>query len=236
MAAREQAERELRATNEHLRDLSNRLLAVQEEERRSIARELHDQIGQYLTGLKLMLEGIRSRQGKNSRDELTNALSTLDELAESVQELSLSLRPQVLDDMGLLPALLWHIERYRAQTGITVDFRHSGIEERLPAAVETAIYRFVQEALTNIARHAGTKEATLQLLEDAQVSILVEDQGRGFDVEQALADHSSTGLSAMRERMELLGGHFTIESQPGLGTRVMAEVPLDDSGSIDDNA
>jgi PAS domain S-box-containing protein len=236
IAARQAAEEELRITNDHLRALSGRLLAVQEEERHTIARELHDEIGQQLTALRFMLEGLGQDHPGQEIRQRDNMLSVVDNLTTRVRELSLDLRPAMLDDVGLGPALLWLVERYTAQTGIEVNLAHRGMEERLPSSVETALYRIVQEALTNVARHAGVQQATVQVLVDGSVTVLVEDMGKGFDVKEALARHTSTGLSGMRERVELLGGQLTIESQPesrvpGVsqgGTKVIAEIPLED--------
>jgi PAS domain S-box-containing protein len=227
MVARQAAEGELRQSNARLRGLSERLLAVQEEERRTIARELHDEVGQYLTGLRFMLESLGKVTGIPHDPQLANALAVVDDLTTRVRELSLGLRPSMLDDAGLVSALLWHVERYTRQTGIEVTLGHQGLDERLPAPIETAVYRIVQEALTNVARHAETTQVNVQILADGQVTVLIEDAGKGFDVGAVLAHHASTGVSGMRERAELLSGEFLIESQPGEGTRVLVEIPLD---------
>jgi PAS domain S-box-containing protein len=227
IAARKVAEEELRVSNAHLRGLSGRLLAVQEEERRTVARELHDEIGQQLTALRYILD--RPQQPYEGKAiQVSDALVILDSLTDRVRELSLDLRPSMLDDAGLWPGLLWHTERYTSQTGIYVNLAHRGLQERLPAAVETAIYRIVQEALTNVARHADVQQVTVQLMVDSTVTLLIEEAGKGFDVDEALARHTSAGLSGMRERVELLGGQFTIEAEIDKGTRIMAEIPLDD--------
>jgi signal transduction histidine kinase len=136
----------------------------------------------------------------------------------------MDLRPAVLDQYGLLAALRWHIERYGIRTGIKVDLRHEGLEARLPPPVEIAAFRVVQEALTNIARHAETHEAFVQLLADAEaLTVVVRDRGQGFDPASA---NPSSGLSGMRERVELLGGTLTLDSGEGEGTVIAAEVPL----------
>lgn len=227
IARRQEMEEELRVTNEELRALSGQLLAVQEEERRTIARELHDEIGQHLTALRLLLESAGKAIPPPKNSQLANALAVVDDLTARVRELSLDLRPAMLDDLGLAHALLWHTDRYTQQTGIAVILGHQGLEERLPAQVETAVYRIVQEALTNVARHAKTHQATVQILVNAGATVLIEDAGQGFDLGAALARHASTGLSGMRERAERLGGQLIIESAPGGGTRVLAEIPLE---------
>jgi len=144
-----------------------------------------------------------------------------------VREMSLNLRPAMLDDLGLLPTLLWHIERYSALTNIRVAFKHTQLEGRFPPEVETAAYRLVQEALTNAARHADAREVTVRLWATADVlGVQVEDNGVGFDVQAALSAGESSGLSGMRERVALLAGHLNLESSPGAGTCLTAELPL----------
>ncbi len=164
-------------------------------------------------------------------DEVTASLgeaqALVNELMALVRDLSLDLRPAMLDDLGLLPTLLWHFERYTAQTSVCVTFKHSGLEGRFAPEVETAAYRIVQEALTNVARHAGVSEVTVRLWADQDtLGVQIEDQGTGFDPEAALAASATTGLAGMRERAVLLGGQLTVESAPGAGTHVTAELPL----------
>jgi signal transduction histidine kinase len=219
---------ELSRANGALKALSLRLVEVQEAERRFVARELHDEIGQMVTGLKLLLETSLHPSGDEEKQSLDEAIGLINDLMERVRQLSINLRPQMLDDLGLLTALDWNFKRYFKQTGIRVQFRHTPLAERLPAQLETAIFRIVQEALTNVARHAGVKEVTVRLWKDAErAGVQVEDAGAGFDADQAQATRASTGLSAMRERAELLGGEFTLESACGSGTRVTVELPLD---------
>jgi signal transduction histidine kinase len=214
---------------EELRKLSHRLVEVQELERRGIARELHDEIGQILTGLKLALETVALQSPEAMKEALAQPQMLVNELMGRVRELSLDLRPAMLDDLGLLHALLWHFERYSAQTAIRVLFRHAGIEAvRLSAGIETAAYRIVQEALTNAARYANVKEVQVSVSTDAEhLSVWIEDQGSGFDPGEALASASSSGLAGMRERAQLLNGSLNIESEPGQGTRVAALLPLE---------
>jgi signal transduction histidine kinase len=138
------------------------------------------------------------------------------------------LRPADLDQLGLLPALLALLERYTAQTGVLVNFKHQGVERRFAPEVETGAYRIVQEALTNAARHAGVAGVTVRVWTDAdRLNLQIEDQGRGFDPEVALKAPRSSGLIGMQERISLLGGRMSIESSPGAGTTITAELPLD---------
>jgi signal transduction histidine kinase len=207
--------------------LSRRLVEVQEDERRHLARELHDQVGQSLTGLVLQLELCRRLTPAALPGGIDNAQSLANELIAQVRNLSLILRPTVLDDIGLLPALIWHIERYTESTGIRVAFEHTGLERRFPADVETAAYRLAQEALTNVARHAAVGEATVNVWANNEVlCVQVEDRGAGFDPKAALRKHTSIGLAGMRERALLLGGQLTVESSAGEGAQLTAQFPL----------
>lgn len=210
------------ATTE-LRALSRRLLSVQEEERRYLARELHDEIGQTLTGLGFQL----GSEGAVDPRRLTEARRIVRELTDQVRQLSMDLRPAALDRYGLLPTLQWHVERLHAHTGLTVDFGHEGIDRRFPGDVEITAYRIVQEALTNVARHAETNEAAVRVLaEDDRMIIVVRDAGRGFDIAEMGA---SKGFGGMRERVALLGGTLAIDAAPGEGTVISAELPLDEN-------
>jgi len=218
---------EVRAGHERLQTLSRQLVEVQEAERRHIARELHDEVGESLTGLKLLLEMSACLPANEFTASLGEAQALVNELMTRVRDLSLELRPAMLDDLGLLPALLWHFDRYTAQTNVRVIFKHTGLEERRFAPeVETAAYRIVQEALTNVARHAGVSDVTVQLRADQDtLGMQIEDQGTGFDP-GAVAASATTGLAGMRERAGLLGGQLTVESALGVGTCVTAELPL----------
>jgi len=218
---------QVRTGRERLQALSQRLVEVQETERRRIARELHDEIGQVLTGLKLTLDMSMRLPKEATQARFGEVQSMVDDLISRVRELSLELRPAMLDDLGLLPALLWHFERYTSQTHVRVKFEHHGCEERFRPDVETAAYRIVQEALTNVARHAGVGEAKVRLWKNPEALVLqIEDQGDGFDPASVSETGTTSGLSGMRERAVLLGGQLSIESSPGGGTRLTAELPL----------
>ncbi len=223
---------QVRIGHKQLRSLSHRLVEVQENERRHIARELHDEIGQVLTGLKLLLEMSVDLPPDSLEPALKQAVELTDDLMTRVQELSLNLRPTVLDDLGLLRALAWHFNRYTNQTGIHVDFKYLGSERQLTSAVETAAYRIIQESLTNIARYADVNEASVHLwLAQDMLCLLIQDEGIGFDPEAVLTSGTASGLLGMQERAILLGGQLTIESTPEAGTCLTAELPL--SGEYD---
>ena len=222
---------ELSQANAALRAMSLRLVEVQEKERRFVAHELHDQLGQTLTGLKLVLQMSLKPTNPAQAEPFAEALRLIDDLMERIRRLSVDLRPHMLDDLGLVPALEWHFRRFGKQTGIQVQLKRTATFSRLPALIETAAYRIVQEALTNVARHSGAKEAEVRLWADEErLRVQVEDRGKGFSAEQALAARNSTGLAGMRERAELLGGEFTLESSPGSGTLITVELPLPATG------
>lgn len=212
-----------------LQGLSGRLMEVQEAERRHLARELHDEIGQLLTSLRLTLD-VPEPASPAVRERLGKAQGLVQELLDRIRALSLDLRPSILDDLGLLPALLGHIERYTSQTKVRVHLEHSGLDRRFSAETETAVYRIVQEALTNVARHGHVDEVTVRLwATDDVLGVQVEDHGAGFDPGTVLGAGKSGGLAGLRERAALLNGHLTVETRPGLGVRLTAEVPLQGS-------
>jgi len=218
---------EVESARDELRLLSQRLVHVQEMERRRLARELHDEIGQELTALRLNIEQIAAPEEDAARGSAHERVSRL---LRVVRDLSLDLRPTMLDDLGLLPTVLWHLDRYHSASGITVDFRYFGLDgQRFQPEIETAAYRIVQEALTNVLRHSGVKQAQLMIWISEPghyLTIQVEDHGAGFDT--ATVSHmKSSGLSGMRERAMLLGGSLRIQSACGEGTCVTAELPLE---------
>ena len=146
------------------------------------------------------------------------------ELTKQMRQLSMDLRPASLDAYGLLPALRSHVERYNLQTGIMIDLRAEGLNQRFPASIEITTYRIVQEALTNLARHSEASECVVQLVADEQMLMIsIRDGGRGFD--PARIDEGS-GLGGIRERAELLGGTLEIDTAPGAGVRITAEIPI----------
>ncbi len=211
-------------------------MADQEEERKVIARELHDQIGQALTSLRLGLSALAAESDDSGR--LAVAPSRLKDLQDlvadtmhTVRHLALGLRPSVLDDLGLLPALKRCVRVFRSRHKLEIDLQTVGLEERrLPSQVETALYRITQEALTNVVQHAHVSRASLFLGAGPEMVVLiVEDEGRGFEAERVMrgpADEHWLGLYGMRERAELLGGTLTVESAPGAGTSVFAWISV----------
>jgi signal transduction histidine kinase len=223
---------EVRTGHQHLRDLSRRLLEVQETDRRHLATELHDEIGQILTGLKLTLEMTARTNSQTVNASLAKAQALIDDLITRVRGLSLDLRPSMLDDLGLLPTLLWHLERYTSTTGVKVSFDHHGVDgKRFEPQVETAAYRIVQEALTNVARHARVDHARVSIWWTPNTLIIeIQDDGAGFDYEKVIEAGKSIGLGGMHERTILLGGELNIDATPGAGTCIIAELPSGEPG------
>ncbi len=218
---------ELEAANIQLRALSRRLVETQENERREIARELHDEIGQALTGLKLLLKVSAHLSEEDAQINVVEAQALVDELMGKVRQLSLDLRPAMLDDLGLLPALIWHCDRYTSRTQIRVHFQHSGIEKRFTADVETAAYRIIQEALTNTARYADVDEVFVRVIvEEKILTMQIRDHGKGFMPRTVMEPGKSTGLSGMRERAEALGGAIFFEAAPHQGVAINVKIPL----------
>jgi signal transduction histidine kinase len=208
------------------RDAVRRVVQAQEAERARLARELHDETGQALTsillGLKSMEERVESDEGRSAASELRElVVSTL----QDVRRLAVELRPAALDDFGLVPALERLRDTVSEQSAISVDVQSSLGDRRLPADVETMLYRTVQEALTNVVKHADASHVTVRLGHgDGTVVLTVQDDGRGFDPRSAR--DGGLGLAGMRERAALLGGRFTLEASEGAGTMLKAEVPI----------
>ncbi|NPV78229.1 MAG: GAF domain-containing sensor histidine kinase [Anaerolineae bacterium] len=233
---RKRAEAALQEKNTQLAILSHQLVEIQETERRFIALELHDEIGQALTGIRLTLElGMQLPDLEETRVKIAQALKMVDALTGHVKDISHMLRPNLLDDLGLLPALLWLFENFSSQTQIQVSIQHVGISDRrFKPEVEITVYRVVQEALTNIARHSGADCAVVKTWANSHViGVQIEDKGKGFNLNDMMIAKKAIGLTGIRERVRWLGGTMNIESSPDAGTRITAEIPLD-SGSIFD--
>jgi signal transduction histidine kinase len=207
------------------------LVTTQEEERRRIARELHDQLGQQLTALKLGLRSLQEAAHGRSSGQAQQLQDIVDGLGHAVQHLAWELRPTALDDLGLHTALLHYVERWSEYANIEVDFQSIGFEShRVPSHIETTIYRIVQEALTNVLKHAKAERVGLILQRtNDRVLVIVEDDGCGFDAEAMMTSaptKRSLGLLGMQERAALVGGTLHLESAPGRGTTVLVRIPL----------
>jgi len=212
--------------------LLRRLVTAQEEERRRISRELHDHLGQHLAAMTLCIKTLRPAAcGDVARDDLRKLEELTGKLAEEVHHLAWELRPAALDDLGLKAALHKYAEKWSELGGVAVDFHGGGLDrQRLPPEVETTVYRIVQEALTNVLKHAAASRVSVIVeRRRGHVLVIVEDDGRGFDAEAAarsLAAGCGLGLLGMRERVALVGGALDFDSAPGGGATVRARIPV----------
>jgi PAS domain S-box-containing protein len=220
---------ELRASAAELRALATRLSEIREEERRVIARELHDQVGQALTALKLDLAGLRGQLGSGASAEAERRLRAMDGLVdqtlETTRRISATLRPAVLDDLGLPAAIRWQAGEFTQRTGVPCEARLPEEEISIGPAASLALFRILQEALTNVARHAQARHVRVALARDGEAAVLVvADDGRGYASEE-ISSRRSLGLVGMRERALALGGETIVTGEPGRGTTVRARVP-----------
>ena len=231
---RKQAEARHQSYSRKLQVLSRRLVEAQETERRNLARELHDEIGQALTVMQLNLQALLQTPGMEAlphgRTRLTESLAVAERVLDQVRDISLNLRPSILDDLGLEPALRWYTDRQAALMELKIEFHAAPLEQRLDAVVETECFRVAQEALTNVARHAHAQTVNVELRQEAgQIHLRVRDDGIGFDVaavrERAVRG-ASLGLLSMEERAALAGGGLEFISIPRQGTEVHAWFPL----------
>ena len=229
ITVRKQYEDALKRQQQELRELSARVLEAREEEKTRIARELHDELGQLLTALKMDLAWLRERLPDRELVKKADEMSEmLDKTVGATRRISADLRPLMLDDLGLADAAGWLVDDFGKRSGVRCEFQlaGNGALENASKAVATAVYRALQESLTNIARHSGAKHAWVSLAaEDGVVHFEVEDDGRGIAPED-LAKARSLGLKGMRERVAYLGGSIDVARAPRGGTRVRARVPL----------
>ncbi len=213
-----------------LRELSAKLLDIQEEERRRLSRGLHDELGQTLTALRIEVSHALSKAvTPEVRERLERARALAERCVQTVRDISLVLRPALLDDLGLAPALQWQVEDFTRRSGIAGEFHEDGVQERLPDVLKTCVYRVVQEALNNCEKHSGASKAAVNVRQaGGSLSVEVRDDGRGFEVNRNSmpARGEGLGLLGMRERAERLGGSLAIESAPGRGVRVLLDVPV----------
>jgi signal transduction histidine kinase len=210
-----------------LRRLSQQLVRAQEEERRHLSRELHDHLGQMLTALRVEmgnLERLRGASPEVFRDHVLAAKHLAEDSLRSVQDMAMGLRPSMLDDLGLGPALEWQAREFSRRYGVPVEVKLEGEIDGLPDTHRTCIYRVVQEALTNVARHANAGQIRISVHGGRdQASLTVADNGSGFDVKQGQG--KGLGLVGIQERVRELGGTVSWTSQPGRGTVLSAEIP-----------
>jgi signal transduction histidine kinase len=220
---------ELEAAEAARADLLKRLIYAQEEERKRIARELHDETSQNMARMTMSLDrAVQASDIESRRAHLGEARGLLLKTLEGVHRIIYDLRPSILDDLGLVPALQWYAERRLSSQGINVTWEVNARDARLPTLMETALFRVVQEALTNVAKHARAENVIVSMdLGVEAVTIEVEDDGVGFEPALALAgqDAQGLGIRGMRERVGILGGRFELRSQPGDGTQLRIWIP-----------
>ena len=223
---------ELNAANQSLGELSARLMHLQDEERRRIARELHDSVGQTLAALSMNLAAVRSDidRLKQTANTVTDSAALVDDMSKDIRTISYLLHPPLLDEAGLSSALTWYIQGFSERSKIKVDLDIPAGFGRLPREMETAIFRVVQECLTNIHRHSGSPTAKVRIThENSHVRIVVEDKGKGIPAEKRAEIASSgtpgVGVRGMRERLRQLGGDIDIHSESGKGTKITVLLP-----------
>jgi signal transduction histidine kinase len=220
-----------------LRALTRKLTEVQETERKQLARELHDELGQMLTAVGMNLAALQKELAATAspaaHQRLAETSQLVDQTLEQIRELSLNLRPPMLDDLGLIPTVRWYVKRYAERSNLTVQCELTEFDTRLDPEIETALYRILQEALTNIARHAQATLVHLRVDQTpTEVTAYVEDNGVGFDVASVMEHESypgGAGLLGMRERVTLLAGTLTIASEPGGGTQLYLTIPREET-------
>jgi PAS domain S-box-containing protein len=217
---------QVRASNDRLQSLSHRLVEIQENERLYIARELHDEAGQMLTSLMLDLHTLETQahQPDAVLKKVAEMEVALNAVSENLHSVAMALRPASLDHLGLVPALRQYVEAVGEKYGLKASFRAGKLHERLPASMETELYRITQEAVTNVVRHANASRVDVILtIRDKKLIVIVEDDGVGFNPQQVPAD-GHLGLIGVRERADMIGGKLVIESAPGKGTTLIVEV------------
>lgn len=229
----EHRRRQLEKTNAELRLLSARVMSMQDDERRRLARELHDGIGQYLAAIKMSCEIARDKLDSEGRtNPMDDTLELLDRCISEVRTMSHLLHPPLLEEIGLDSVVPWFVDGFMQRSGIQVQLEKSTFNRRLPQAAEVALFRVLQESLTNIHRHSGSKDAKIILRVENDIVVLrVEDHGTGFPAENGLLVKSGVGIASMRERLRELGGELRVTSS-GRGTVVEAVLPLNSLPAI----
>ena len=219
---------QLEKANDELQHLSAHLLSAQDRERRRIARELHDGIGQYLAAMKMSIDVALSQTTKPhiAQEAIKDCFGLMQRCTKEIRTMSYLLHPPLLEEMGLATAVPWYVEGFTERSGIKVGLHMPPKFDRLPQPIEMVLFRLLQESLTNIHRHSESKLADIRLELDAEfATLIVRDEGKGFDVVEA-ASKVGVGIAGMRERVREIGGEFTINSQPG-GTTIRATIPLE---------
>jgi len=226
--AKKEAEKELREKNLQLRRLAAHIQKIREEEQTRLAREIHDQLGQLMTGLQLDLAWIEKNLGEKIGAEVQEKINEMSallvEAVTSIRKIAADLRPSILDDLGLADALQWQGKEFEKRSGILVHFKNASELLEFDPEISIGLFRIYQEVLTNVARHAAAREIETTLdVAEKKIILSVSDDGKGFD---PASKKKSLGLLGMRERAMMMGGDFNIASKPGKGTRVNIIIPL----------
>ncbi len=228
---RREAEESLRSAHAQMQTLSRQLMQVQERERRQLAHDLHDEIGQAVTAIKMNLQTMQRVADTSSvQDTLNDSLGILDKILQRVRDLSLDLRPSLLDDLGLVPAVRWYVERQAKRAGLVAEVEAENVPQDLEPDLSVACFRIVQESITNILRHAKATKIHVALREkDHSLDLCIKDDGIGIGAPETpatAAGRSTLGLLGMQERAQALGGRITIQSLPDQGTEVRVRIPF----------
>ncbi len=223
------AEEKLRASYESIRKLTDHLQNIREEERAHIAREIHDELGQQLTVLKMDVSWLNKRmqgEGESVREKLKSLTEMLDGTVKTVRRISSELRPSLLDDLGLVATIDWHSREFEKRSGIKTEFSEPETDFNLSDTQKTGIFRIFQESLTNVARHSGADKVTISLQHtDNNLTLCIEDNGKGFDKDK-IKEVRTLGILGMKERTAMMGGSYEVQSIAGQGTKVIVCVPL----------
>ena len=232
ISGRKRTEKALRESEENLRNLSNQILNVQEEERKRISRELHDEVGQALTGISMNLESLKKNgliKSPTLVRKIADTQNLLQETMEMAHRFARELRPAMLDELGLVPALRSYLKGFANRTGLRVHFRSNPIAENLADDQKTVLFRVAQESLTNVGKHAHASQVTVtvRMLKDS-ICMAIADNGRSFTADSTNSDSSKKrlGLLGMQERVRLVKGRFTIKPVPGRGTTIRVVIPF----------
>ncbi len=218
-----------------LREVSRRAVMALEADRRIVSKELHDSIGASLAAIKITLEELlftKEHSAAHRQEQLEKAVAHLVDTIKETKRISAHLRPTILDDLGLLATIKWYLREFgRVHQRIQIETELDIEEAEIPEALKINIYRVIQEAFNNIGKHSGASEVRLKLTKSSNpILLLIRDNGKGFDINEALSDKdplSGYGLTAMKERCEIYGGHFQIDATPGGGTRLTASFPVE---------
>jgi signal transduction histidine kinase len=213
-----------------MKNLSRYLIKAQEEERKKIARELHDEIGQILTAIKINLELLKRKVDKELQNQIDENINLINRAIDEVRDISLNLRPSLIDDLGLTSAIKWYVEKIKEKSNLEINYILEFNPKEFSKDFSITIFRIIQEGLTNVVRHAEATEVLLKVIqEDNEIEIFIKDDGKGFDVEQVFKDINkgrALGLLGIKERVELLDGRIEIKSEIQKGTEIRINIPL----------